>query len=347
MAENSELNSLELAKKQAEEKIKDLEKNFKEALQAATQELQTIESSIEAKKGQASTDSKTEATPLEKKDTEKGNVVKKTLPDEKKDVKTAAEKKKKEKEDEKLERKKKQKATEAKQLQNLKTSIANRTKGKVKAEPGNEKVRHTACEVFIFCVDDNELQLKVLVEQFKNTRSFKKAKGFTSGEGLLNYLKTRKFPKKSIILVVMDFFLENSDDEEAQNGISVLADLKEYDPDIEVIMLSGSEDVDVAASAQHFGAVTFIRKGNDAFKKVINNIVWTIREKEQIRKKADTKKAVKVAVIAFILFIVGLLGVDVALKGTLGIAWWIQKEVPKNETAAPAAVAPPETVTPE
>lgn len=219
----------------------------------------------------------------------------------------------------KVEKKLERKAKEEEQLKNYNVSISNRTKGKTPAEPGNTGVKHTQCEVFIFLVDDNELQLKVLQEQFKNTRSFKKTKAFTNGKDLLDYIKTSKFPKNSIFLVVMDYFLEDSDDEEAQNGIAVLNDLKSYDPNIEVIMLSSHADVDIAASATYFGAVTFIQKGKDAFNKIINNIVWAIHEQEKLRKKADAKKLIKFGIIGFLSIIAILLIADLVTDGALGI----------------------------
>ncbi|HON51731.1 MAG TPA: response regulator [Bacteroidales bacterium] len=219
----------------------------------------------------------------------------------------------------KVEKKIDNKAKEEEQLKNYNVSITNRTKGKVPAEPGNKGVKHTNCEVFIFLVDDNELQLKVLQEQFKNTRSFKKTKAFTNGKDLLDYIKTSKFPKNSIFLVVMDYFLEDSDDEEAQNGIAVLNELKSYDPNIEVIMLSSHADVDIAASATYFGAVTFIQKGKDAFNKIINNIVWAIHEQEKLRKKADAKKLIKIGIIGFLSVIAILIIADIVTDGALGI----------------------------
>lgn len=244
----------------------------------------------------------------------------------------------KEKEQKRISKSKHEKEKEQEQLSALAKSIANRTKGKVKAEPGNTKLRQTNSEVFIFLVDDNELQLKVLKEQFKNSRSFKQTKAFTNGKTLLKYLKTRKFPKRSILIVIMDYFLENSDDEEAQNGITVLNQIKEYDPSIEVIMLSSNSDVDVATSAAHFGAVTFIQKGNDAMKKILNNILWIIKDKDQIQKKADSKSFIRGLIIIFALLIATLMGVDTALDGKLGIAFWAQKAPTIQQ--APAAPTP-------
>ncbi|MDA3882960.1 MAG: response regulator [Bacteroidales bacterium] len=226
---------------------------------------------------------------------------------------------------------------EKSQIQNYNVSTSNRLKGKNPAEPGNKGIKHTPAEVFIFVVDDNELQLKVLQEQFKNTKSFKKTKGFTNGADLLSYIKDKKFPRHSILLVIMDYFLEDSDDEESQNGIAILNQLKEYDPNIEVIMLSSHSDVDIATSSSYFGAVTFIQKGQDAFKKIINNLIWAIHQQEKIRKKAETKRVIKIGLIVFISFLLILIVIDAATNALHLYDWpWFLEEV------APTTVAPPE-----
>jgi FixJ family two-component response regulator len=85
--------------------------------------------------------------------------------------------------------------------------------------------------------------------------------------------------------------------------------LKDFDSDIEIIVLSGSDDVDIAASATHFGAISFVKKGEDDFKKIVNNIVWAIHEKAKIRKKAETQGMIKnlsIGIAAFTILAFGI-----------------------------------------
>lgn len=204
------------------------------------------------------------------------------------------EKAKKEEELEQIRKKLKAREAEKQQIATLNKILVQRTKGDSPAEPGNTGIKHTNAEVFIYVIDDNALQLKVMLEKFKNTKSFKKAKGFTSGNECLQYIKKHRYPKNSMIMVVVDYFLEASKNEEdVETGIDVMNKLKDYDSDIEVIVLSGSDDVDIAASAAHFGAISFVKKGDDDFKKIVNNIVWAIHEKTKVRKKADTQRMLK------------------------------------------------------
>ncbi len=221
---------------------------------------------------------------------------------------------------EKAEKRAKQREAEKQKLESLKASIANRSKGKYSAPEGNH-VKYSKADVYLYLVDDNELQLKVLQEKFKNTKSFQKTLGFTKGEKCLEYIKNHKYPSKSIIIVIIDFYLEDAEkpELEAMNGIDLLGDLKKYDSEIEVIIMSGHDDPDLEKAANRYGAVSFIKKSNDAFKKMLNNIAWTIRDKEIIRKKLEAKQNVKVIAIGLVSVIVILLLIDIFSGGALGI----------------------------
>lgn len=204
---------------------------------------------------------------------------------------------------------KKKRSLIASQLESYAISQKNRAMGKTKVTEGN-KVKSSVCEVFVYLVDDNALQLKVMQEKFKNTRSFKRTEAFSSGEACLNYVKSHKYPKRSIILVIADFHLENSDDEDVMNGIDLLGELKQYDPEIEVIILSGSTDEHVANAASKYGAVSFVQKGPESFKNVLNTMLWAIRERDTIRKTAEAKSGVKTMAI--------VIGISFVLLAILG-----------------------------
>lgn len=221
----------------------------------------------------------------------------------KKQVESNVKKSKKEEEKERVNKLLKSRKNEKELINELNLNLAKRAKGDKPAEPGNTGIKHTNAEVYIYVIDDNALQLKVLLEKFKSTKSFKIAKGFSSGEECLSYIKKHKYSKNSMIMTVVDYYLDDKGNgEESNTGIDVLNMLKDYDSDIEVIVLSGSDDVDIAASAAHFGAISFVKKGEDDFKKIVNNIVWAIHEKAKLRKKADTQRMIKIMAICLIGF---------------------------------------------
>jgi|GEM_PF-1636131 len=287
---------LEAAKKVADERVAELEKQLAAARkEAETKALQLQEEKLAGKESSAEIeDAEEQAVENNKKETAK---------------KTAAKEKSSPKKDEGFEQSKKKKNAEKAQLEAYAISQKNKKSGKVKVGEGN-KVKHSVCEVFVYLVDDNELQLKVLQEKFKNTRSFKRTEAFASGEECLAYIKKHKYPARSIILVIADFHLDDSDDEDVMNGIDLLGELKQYDPTIEVIMLSGSNDDHVVRAAAKYGATNFIQKGPDSFKKTLNSMLWAIREKDSIRKTAESKNSIKnlivgMIVIFFVIFVLG------------------------------------------
>lgn len=310
----NEIEALEEAKRQALLKVKEIDEIIAKAkMQLDEQTSEPIKKVIEEPQinveSQQPIEAKKEivAETIEKKTIVEAKQQNESEKEETEAVPTNPKEKKAYLEKRKQEQHKQDREKEKMQIEAFNKSAINRSKGRIKAEPGNAKTRYTNNEVFLFVVDDNELQLKIMQEQFKNSRSFKNTKGFLSGEELLNYLTTRKFPKNAILIVIMDYFLEKANEVDTQNGIEVMRKIKNYDPDIEVIMLSGNTDVDIAASAAHFGAVTFIQKGNDAMQKIFNNIVWTIKEKDKIRQKVQNGAFRRSAFVIFLLAVVAII----------------------------------------
>jgi len=323
MANEEQIETLEQAKKLAEDKVTELEQTLLKLKQEAYLKVKEIDDAIAKVRQQSSIqDSKStsvtsvkepiiEESTIEQPETQKEekSIPKPSIP--KLTIETREFKKeKKGEEKERIGKLLKSRESEKQQIAELQKNLEKRTKGDKPAEPGNTGIKHTNAEVFIYVVDDNPLQLKVILEKFKTTKSFKLTKGFSSGDECLQYIKKHKYPKNSMIMTVVDYYLdEKGNGEESNTGIDVLNMLKDYDSDIEVIVLSGSDDVDIAASATHFGAISFVKKGEDDFKKIVNNIVWAIHEKAKIRKKADTQKFIRYLLIGIIVGVIIIFGI--------------------------------------
>jgi CheY-like chemotaxis protein len=229
----------------------------------------------------------------------------------KESTKTASKRKAKTKKDD-LEQVMKKKSLIRAQLQSYYLSQKARAMGKEKAPEGN-KMKQTACQVYLYLVDDNQLQLKVLQERFKNTRSLKTTVPFSSAEKCLAYVKKHKYPARSIIIVVADFNLDNPEDEDAMNGIDLLGELKKFDPEIEVIMLTGSKSEHVKSAAAKYGATNFIEKGPESFKATLDAIVWSVREKDGLRETAEAKASIKTIAIGLVVFFIILVGLGLTV----------------------------------
>lgn len=133
-------------------------------------------------------------------------------------------------------------------------------------------------DINIYLVDDDELLNKILRTKFEQAGGYK-IYSFTNGESFLEHFIKRKFNKKQIHIVILDYLLKSAENPQAKNGIDILKIIRETNPEVEVIMLSGLDDVDIATNALKCGAVSFVRKNENSFLRIHNNVKFIISEK--------------------------------------------------------------------
>ncbi|MFM7021502.1 MAG: response regulator [Flavobacteriales bacterium] len=146
----------------------------------------------------------------------------------------------------------------------------------------------------IYLCDDDDLFLKTALHNLSQNKSFT-IKTFTTGEDLLKALS------KKPAVVILDYFLD-SEKPNAMTGIKVLQEIKHIAPDVEVIMLSGQEDIDVAVNSVKYGAVDYVVKNKSAFIRVQNDIKRVVKSNE----KDNDQKSFRKFIMILIAFLVGL-----------------------------------------
>lgn len=161
-------------------------------------------------------------------------------------------------------------------------------------------------KVIVYLVDDDELHLKILKSKFETSTNYK-IHAFTSAEDFLKDITVAQIPKRHVVVVILDFFLKTDQNPNAKDGIEVLKTIKELDPEIEVVMLSGLEDVDIATSAMHYGAVTFVKKNENSFSRIHNNIKWIISEKHLKNRRDDSRSTTKIFVTVLVIIVVAII----------------------------------------
>lgn len=130
----------------------------------------------------------------------------------------------------------------------------------------------------IFLVDDDALFLKSLEIEFLQETDFD-VKTFSTGELCLDNLSYHPD------IVILDYFLAGID-KTAMNGIETLDKIKSLKSDIEVVMLSSQDKIDVAVSCMHHGAFDYVVKSETAFhrlKKIILNILKTKKTESELK----------------------------------------------------------------
>ncbi len=135
----------------------------------------------------------------------------------------------------------------------------------------NEKLK-------IFLVDDDALFLKSLEIDFLENTNFL-IETYATGELCMKHLS------HTPNVIILDYQLDGID-KTAMNGIETLDQIKTYNPDIPVIMLSSQDKIDVAINCMHHKAFDYVVKSETAFlrlQKIITNIFkFNKMEKELI-----------------------------------------------------------------
>jgi two-component system, OmpR family, response regulator len=119
----------------------------------------------------------------------------------------------------------------------------------------------------IFIVDDDPVLAEMLKDHLTKMTSYD-VSVFDTGEECLKQLSQRPG------IIFLDFYL-NSVNKDAMDGLEILQEIKKIDPEVDVVILSGQDKIEVAVKTMQYGAFDYIVKGESAFyraEKVVFNI---------------------------------------------------------------------------
>lgn len=132
-------------------------------------------------------------------------------------------------------------------------------------------------KVKLFLVDDDAVFLKLLEIQLLDYADFE-IHSFATGE-----LCIASLAKKPDI-IILDYHLDGIV-KSAINGIQTLDEIKKFDVEIPVIMLSSQDKIDVAVICMHHEAYDYVVKSETAFvrlKKIISTIFFYKKMKKEL-----------------------------------------------------------------
>lgn len=122
-------------------------------------------------------------------------------------------------------------------------------------------------KIKLFLVDDDALFLKSLEIEFLQHADFA-IETYTTGEHCIENLSHKPD------VIILDYYLDGVD-KNAMNGIETLDKIKEFNPNIPVIMLSSQDKIDIAINCMHHKAIDYVMKSETAFvrlQKIISDI---------------------------------------------------------------------------
>ncbi len=149
--------------------------------------------------------------------------------------------------------------------------------------------------VNIFLVDDDNVQLELvkrqLDQEFKDEVFIRKFKSMEECTAQL-----RRKPQ----IVVLDYFLGTKSN--GPTGIELLKEIKKFSPETFVIMVSGQNQIEVAANTIKYGAFDYIPKNKSEFSKIKRTVGIALDQIYAARKL----KSFKLFVIAIAVLIIAM-----------------------------------------
>lgn len=127
---------------------------------------------------------------------------------------------------------------------------------------------NTEDKIKLFLVDDDALFLKSLEIEFLDHADFD-ISTFLTGELCIDNLK------ENPDIVILDFHLDGIN-KGAINGLDTLDEIKKFNENIIVIMLSSQDKIEVAIKCMHHKASDYVVKSETAFfrlKQIITNLL--------------------------------------------------------------------------
>ena len=131
-------------------------------------------------------------------------------------------------------------------------------------------------KIKVFLVDDDVLLLKDLQLQFDSDEIYE-THTFSSGEECIKQLDQK--PN----VIVLDYHLDGIN-KNAMNGIETLDQVKNFNNEIAVIILSSQDKIEVAVNCMHHKALDYVIKSETAFLR-LNKIIKTVYRFNKIEKE--------------------------------------------------------------
>jgi two-component system, OmpR family, response regulator len=131
-------------------------------------------------------------------------------------------------------------------------------------------------KIKLFLVDDDVVFLKSLEMEFNEAGNFL-TETYVSGEVCIDNLSNGPD------LIILDYLLDGTN-KDAMHGIATLDKIKEFNPDIPVIILSAQDKIEVAVNCMHHKAFDYVVKSETAFLR-LQKIITSVFHLRKIEKE--------------------------------------------------------------
>jgi two-component system, OmpR family, response regulator len=133
-------------------------------------------------------------------------------------------------------------------------------------------------KIKLFLVDDDTVFLKSLEIEFLQHADFT-VRTCSTGEDCMQHIS------EAPDIIILDYHLDGVN-KQAMNGLQTLDEIKHFNRDIPVIMLSSQDKIDVAISCMHHLASDYVIKSETSFFR-LQKIITTLSDYKKIKKELN------------------------------------------------------------
>jgi len=113
--------------------------------------------------------------------------------------------------------------------------------------------------------------------------------------------------RNEIYIIFLSTNLETDEDDNQVEVLDVLKKIKEINPFAEVVLYSDNDDINTVSAAFHYGAYTFIKKNENIFLRIENNIKGIISQKNFLIQKKASRRFTRLFFLFIIVLVLALL----------------------------------------
>lgn len=160
-------------------------------------------------------------------------------------------------------------------------------------------------EYSVFLVDDDKMFLaalrNTLVQQFGTSL---KVSEYATGEECLEHIFQFHPGIDTPDIVILDYYLTDSEHPDAMDGLKVLKEIKSASKDSVVIMLSAQDKLQVAVDSIKNGAYEYVAKSESAFVRIQNtlkNVMENLKSERESNKYYRWNISMAIVIVTIIL----------------------------------------------
>ena len=142
-------------------------------------------------------------------------------------------------------------------------------------------------DIKIFIVEDDQVQSQLLYDKLLEHNNEYNIVRFSNGKDLMEHCGSN-YPNSKYTYLILDYYLQSSDDSELMNGIGVIKQLAKDYPDVKIILFSAYEndgDSEFDKLTNELNVIEFVKKSVHAFSHIQNILRFDYAQTCLYRKK--------------------------------------------------------------